>query len=107
MMINILALALLLQTCPHHHAADVDARHDTFGMRHDESAHHFRLFGDGGAIELRANDGGDAKTIDAIRSHLKTIVDDFANGDFDTPAFVHGHPPDGVAAMARLRDAIR
>lgn len=88
------------------HGAEVDARHDTFGMSHAASAHSFRLFADGGAIELRANDANDRATIDAIRTHLQTIVAQFHDGDFSTPAFVHGYKPDGVAAMEHARKDI-
>jgi hypothetical protein len=108
--------ALAQTTCPMHaqhmgggadggakHGADVDHRHDTFGMPHTASAHSFRLFADGGAIELRANDKDDAETVAAIRTHLQEVAAQFAKADFSTPAFVHGSAPDGVAAMERLR----
>ncbi|HUR81323.1 MAG TPA: hypothetical protein VM733_11190 [Thermoanaerobaculia bacterium] len=115
------AFTLLLSTCPMHaqhmkaaqadgsaeHGQDVDHRHDTFGMPHTASTHAFRLFEDGGAIELRANASDDAATIDVIRKHLRSIVEEFDAADFKTPAFVHGYPPAGVETMARLRDDIR
>lgn len=85
------------------HGKDVDRRHDMLGMAHGESTHSFRLFADGGAIELRANDAGDRKTIDAIRAHLQEVAKQFDHADFSTPAFVHGYAPDGVDAMKRLR----
>lgn len=99
--------------CPMHaqhmnaqHAAEVDSRHDTFGMAHDSSHHNFRLFKDGGAIELRANDPNDAAMIDVIRRHLRDVGASFVKGDFSTPMFVHGHAPDGVGEMKRLRRRI-
>jgi hypothetical protein len=85
------------------HGADVDHRHDTFGMPHTESTHSFRLFADGGAIELRANQADDEETIAAIRGHLKQIAKQFASTDFSAPAFVHGYSPAGIADMTRLR----
>jgi hypothetical protein len=96
-------------TCSQHeqHTHAVDARHDTFGMAHDVSAHHFRLFRDGGAIELRADDPHDAATVSAIRKHLRKVAAAFTKNDFSTPVFVHGRPPDGVDTMKRLRDRIR
>lgn len=95
--------------CPQHeqHTQAVDARHDTFGMAHDVSAHHFRLFRDGGAIELRANDPRDTATVSAIRKHLRKVAAAFARNDFSTPAFVHGYPPDGIDTMKRLSNRIR
>lgn len=86
----------------HAHGREVDGRHDTFGMSHQDTHHRFRLFRDGGAIELHANDAAAAKTIATIRTHLKTIVEEFAKGDFKTPAFVHGYAPAGVDAMKTL-----
>lgn len=84
------------------HGHDVDQRHDTFGMPHEGSTHAFRLFADGGAIELRATSEANAETIAAIRTHLQHVVTQFQEADFSTPAFVHGYPPDGVAAMQKL-----
>jgi len=121
-----LAFTLLLATqdpatCPMHaehmkqkaqadgsaeHGKDVDHRHDAFGMAHTASTHSFRLFADGGAIELRANAADDTATLTAIRNHLREIVEEFNAADFKTPAFVHGYTPAGVETMARLRGDI-
>jgi hypothetical protein len=88
------------------HGRHVDGRHDTFGMSHTTSVHSFRLFADGGAIELRAKDPADAATVTAIRTHLQQITPQFTKGDFSTPEFVHGYPPHGVAQLTQLREAI-
>jgi hypothetical protein len=88
------------------HGRHVDGRHDSFGMSHTKSTHSFRLFADGGAIELRASDASDEETVKAIRAHLQEITPQFSKGDFSTPQFVHGYAPDGVAQLARLKDAI-
>lgn len=88
------------------HGREVDGRHDTFGMSHASLTHSFRLFADGGAIELRANDKADEATIQAIRTHLTEITEQFNKGDFATPRFVHGYAPDGVAQLERLRSEI-
>jgi hypothetical protein len=84
----------------------VDSRHDTFGMSHTKSTHSFRLFDDGGAIELRASNAADEATIAAIRAHLQEITPQFSKGDFSTPRFVHGYSPDGVAQLEQLRNDI-
>src|SRR6185369_13922650 len=81
-------------------------RHDTFGMSHSTSTHSFRLFANGGAIELRANSRTDRATVDAIRTHLQQVAAQFKSADFTTPAFVHGNKPDGVAEMERVRGDI-
>lgn len=122
-MIANLTLALILAaTCPMHeehmkaaaatakgdakHGAEVDMRHDALVESHESTRHAFRLFPDGGAIELRANDAGDVKTIDGVRAHIKNIASQFEKKDFSTPAFVHGRPPAGIAEMERRFDAI-
>lgn len=89
------------------HGSRVDKRHDTLGMSHSTSTHSFRLFDDGGAIELRANRAEDLQTVQGIRSHLKDIAGQFAKSDFSTPGFVHGYAPDGVEQMEALAGAIR
>lgn len=88
------------------HGRHVDGRHDSFGMSHTKSTHSFRLFEDGGAIELRASDAADQMTVAAIRKHLQEITPQFSEGDFSTPQFVHGYAPDGVAQLTRLRGDI-
>jgi predicted lipid-binding transport protein (Tim44 family) len=85
------------------HGAEVNHRHDTFGMPHTASTHSFRLFADGGAIELRSNIADDEKAVETIRTHLQQVAEQFKDADFSTPAFVHGHAPDGVASMGKLR----
>lgn len=87
-------------------ASEVEHNHDTFGMAHDATTHNFRLFDDGGAIELRANDPKDTKSIDAIRAHLRSVAADFTANDFAKPLFVHGKLPDGVPAMKDKSTAI-
>jgi hypothetical protein len=115
----VLAAAMDPATCPMHaehmkakakanadgsaaHGAAVDKRHDTLGVAHDASKHTFKSLKDGGAIELRATDASDAKTIEAIRNHMQTIAEQFAAKDFSTPHFVHGKTPDGIEDIERL-----
>jgi hypothetical protein len=88
------------------HGRDVDSRHDSFGMPHTGSTHSFRLFANGGAIELRADSADDHAAIERIRKHLEEVAVQFNAADFSTPAFVHGHSPDGVAEMQRRRGEI-
>ncbi len=88
------------------HGAEVDGRHDAMVASHETTRHSFRLFADGGAIELRATDPADSATVDGVRAHLHEITAQFVKNDFSTPAFVHGRTPAGVAGMQRLHDAI-
>jgi len=76
------------------------------GFPHDKTTHHFRLYSDGGAIEVTVNDSKDSQNMQAIRSHLTHIVTMFANGDFSTPMFVHSQIPPGVTEMKDKRAVI-
>ncbi len=93
----IITLLFVLQmSCPDH------AEH-AMGFSQSASKHTFRLWSDGGAIEVRS---GDAATVKAIREHLQIIAKDFAAGDFAKPLAVHDAMPDGAATMKELRGEI-
>ena len=67
-----------MQSCPMHkehmkgdsqHQANVEKHGDeAMGFPHDKTTHHFRLYSDGGAIEVIANDSKDTQNMQAIRS---------------------------------------
>jgi hypothetical protein len=102
-----------MQSCPMHkehmagaaqHQADVEKQGDeAMGFPHDKTTHHFRLYSDGGAIEVTVNDSSDFQNVQAIQSHLAHITALFSNGDFSIPMFVHGQTPPGVSAMKENR----
>ncbi len=95
------------RTAHHDHLAGVNARGDhAMGFSHAKTTHRFRLFPDGGAIEVSANDAADAASRDEIRSHLRTIAKAFAEGVFDVPAAVHDRVPPGVPTMKRRKAEI-
>jgi len=73
------------------------------GFSLSASKHAFKLFADGGAIEVRSSD---AATLRAVRQHLQMIAKDFAAGDFAKPLAVHDAMPDGAATMQELRGEI-
>jgi hypothetical protein len=77
------------------------------GFSHESTTHHFRLFGDGGEIEVTANDLKDKASIDQIRTHLVHISKMFASGDFQAPMLIHDTNPPGTATMTRLKEKIR
>ncbi len=105
-----------MQSCPMHkehakatpqHQADVEKHGDeAMGFPHDSTTHHFRIFADGGAIEVSVNESKDAENVQAIRSHLAHIVTMFENGDFSIPMFVHSQVPPGIPVMVEKRTAI-
>jgi hypothetical protein len=82
------------------HQADVEKHGDeAMGFPHDKTSHHFRLYSDGGAIEVTVNNSKDSENMQAIRSHLTHIVAMFSNGEFSIPMFVHDQVPPGVPVM--------
>ena len=93
------------QTDPH---AQMHARgNHAMGFDQDKTTHHFFLYEDGGAIEVRVNDAGDTTNRDAIRSHLPHIVQMFGDGDFSTPMVVHDTNVPGTKELAALKDRVR
>jgi hypothetical protein len=105
-----------MQSCPMHkehlkeasqHQADVEKHGDeAMGFPHDKTTHHFRLYSDGGAIEVTVNDSKDSLNMQAVRSHLTHIVAMFSNGDFSIPMLVHDQVPPGVIVMKEKRAEI-
>ncbi len=105
-----------MQSCPMHkehmkeasqHQADVERHGDeAMGFPHDKTTHHFRLYSDGGAIEVTADDSKDSQNMQAILSHLSHIVAMFSNGEFSIPMFVHDQVPPGVPVMKEKRTEI-
>jgi len=104
------------QSCPMHkqhlasssgHATDLEQRgNQGMGFRQDKTTHHFRLYADGGAIEVTADDSSDVENVQAIRSHLTHIAESFSHGNFSIPMFVHDQVPPGVLVMQQRQAAI-
>jgi hypothetical protein len=97
----LMASAVLAQD-DHHGAVEKRGDH-VMGFSHEKSTHHFRLFADGGAIEVTANDPKDTDTRDQIRMHLSHIAGMFAEGNFRAPILIHDRVPPGVPVLQRLK----
>jgi hypothetical protein len=105
-----------MKNCPMHdqhtktssqHQADVEKHGDeAMGFPHDKTTHHFRLYADGGAIEVTANDAKDTASTQTIRFHLAHIATMFSAGDFSIPMFVHDQGPPGVDVMKKQSNEI-
>ena len=94
-------LGLIAQDDPH---AAVDKRGDhVMGFSHEKTTHHFRLYADGGAIEVTANEAKDTESRDQIRMHLSHIAAMFAAGNFQAPMLIHDQVPPGVPTLQRLK----
>jgi hypothetical protein len=86
----------------------VDSRGDhVMGFSHEKTTHHFRLYRDGGAIEVTANDPKDTESRDQIQMHLAHIAKMFAAGDFNAPMLVHDKVPPGTPAMQKMKSEIK
>jgi hypothetical protein len=91
----------------HAHHAAVDARGArVMGFDQARTVHHFRLYQDGGAIDVAVTDVADTADRDAIRQHLPHIARMFAEGRFDAPMLVHDTEVPGTAELTRLRTAV-
>jgi hypothetical protein len=102
----LLTAAGLLAQQSHHPAVDQRGDH-VMGFSHEKTTHHFRLFADGGAIEVTANDPKDTDSRDQIRMHLSHIARMFAEGNFQAPMLIHDRVPPGVQVLQRLKAEVR
>jgi hypothetical protein len=94
--------------CPMMQDHKMETRGDrAMGFSHEKTTHHFRLFKDGGAIEVEANDANDDASRDQIRQHLSHIAKMFSEGDFKTPMLIHDQTPPGVEIMQRRKGEIK
>jgi hypothetical protein len=58
------------------------------GFSHPMTGHHFRLYPDGGRVEVESNRLDDDATKAAIRRQMHKIAGMFAQGDFSLPVFI-------------------
>jgi|GEM_PF-313748 len=100
------AISLAAYSQQMHHQA-VDSRGDhVMGFSHELTTHHFKLYKDGGAIEVTVDDKSDTGQRDAIRTHLKKVAKDFAAGDLTMPMLIHNTNIPGLETMKRLHAKI-
>jgi hypothetical protein len=76
------------------------------GFNQDKTTHHFHLTASGGFIQVEVNESSDAINRDLIRTHLQTIAEEFAAGNFGKPFATHDEVPPGVKTMQRKKSAI-
>jgi hypothetical protein len=90
-----------------HHSEMLKRGEQAMGFSQEETTHYFRLYKDGGAIEVIANDPKDTASRDQIRMHLSHIAKMFSAGNFEAPMLIHGTTPPGVPTMIVLREQIQ
>jgi hypothetical protein len=105
MLLTALLFTLFVSQDPHQTMNDRGAK--VMGFDQEQTAHHFYLYDDGGAIDVQVKAATNTKDRDAIRSHLPHISMMFADGNFDAPMLVHdaANVP-GTAVMAARKDKI-
>ena len=69
------------------------------GFDQNKISHEFTSTKDGGQIKITALDEKDNQTISQIKSHTRDIQNDFADGNFTKPFFIHAHSVPGTDAM--------
>jgi hypothetical protein len=79
---------------------------DAMGFDQAVTTHHFRLTPTGGSIEVTVKDDADTATLARIRTHLKSIAEDFSHGDFGKPFKTHAEVPPGVSVMQKYASVI-
>jgi hypothetical protein len=94
-------------TAQHHDLALAQRGREAMGFDQDRTTHHFLLRPDGGVISVEINASDDDANRDAIRTHLRRIASDFAQGRFDAPVATHAEAPPGTAVMRALASSIR
>ncbi|WP_458720662.1 hypothetical protein [Candidatus Nitrosocosmicus sp. R] len=77
------------------------------GFDQTKIAHEFASTKDGGQIRITALDEKDNKTINQIKSHTIDIQNDFTEGNFTKPFFIHAQSVPGTDAMAQNKDQIQ
>jgi len=100
-------LLVLASVGQDHHPTMNDRGAMAMGFDQAKTAHHFLLYGDGGAIDIAVKDASDTKDRDAIRSHLPHIAMMFGAGDFDAPMLMHDRKDiPGAAVLSARKDTV-
>jgi hypothetical protein len=101
----LLTMLVMLAGLPQHPQHDMAAK--VMGFDQTKTSHHFRLYADGGAIEVTVKDPADATNLTAIRAHLPHVAQLFAQGNFESPMLVHDTPTvPGTPEMTKLKGRI-
>ena len=99
-------VATLAMPAQDHQGHAMDRANKGMGFDQAKTTHHFRLEHEGGTIEVVAKDQDDKATISQVRGHLKHVDQEFADGDFRLPMFVHDTDVPGTAVLKERRSSI-
>ena len=77
------------------------------GFDQTKITHNFVVTATGGEIMITALDIHDIKTISEIKSHVKDIQQEFTQGNFTKPFFIHAQIVPGTQIMTAKKDLIQ
>jgi hypothetical protein len=77
------------------------------GFDQNKIMHHFMATPTGGQIMIVALDSNDNGTISQIRAHVLDIQQEFSQGDFTKPFFIHAQEVPGTKVMEEKKDLIK
>jgi hypothetical protein len=69
--------------------------------------HHFMAAPTGGQIMIVASDSNDQETIIRIKTHVVDIQEEFSQGNFTKPFFIHDQEVPGTKVMIEKKDLIK
>ncbi len=76
------------------------------GFDQNKIRHNFTSTSTGGEIIITSLNGNDNTTINHIREHIKDIQNDFSNGNFTKPFFIHAQDVPGTKVMREKSNLI-
>jgi len=77
------------------------------GFDQTKIKHNFVATVTGGEITITALDANDVTTISEIRNHVADIQNEFAQGNFEKPFFIHAQVVPGTQVMTAKKDLIQ
>jgi hypothetical protein len=77
------------------------------GFDQTKIKHNFVATSTGGEITISALDANDVATISEIRSHVEDIQNEFTQGNFEKPFFIHAQVVPGTQVMTAKKDLIQ
>lgn len=77
------------------------------GFDQNKIRHKFTATENGGKITINSLNANDISTINQIKEHIKNIQNDFSNGNFTKPFFIHAKEVPGTKIMSEKKNLIK
>jgi hypothetical protein len=103
-----IGIGMLAQTWLHNRrVADIATRGiSVMPFNLDTTTHTFQVLDDGGLQTVTADDPGDTEQIALIRSHVEYEANQFQQGHFADPAWLHGRDMPGLDELSAGADQL-